>query len=149
MELAGIIIAALSLLITAGTFIWDKLLSRKQRTLEALSELKDSYHDEIAGKNKKKESDDYYRTCVKFFGKLDSFCAGALSGYYSYRAVKNGGGKLIVRLYKEFKEYLIDQRRKQFKDAEYYISIEKLAAKLDRSLGHITEAKTESSAENE
>ena len=146
MELIGTGIAALSLMLTTATFIWDKLLSRKQRTLETLNKLKDSYHREIAGRNRKDNSD-YYRNCVSYFGKLESFCSGVLSGYYSYRTVKSSGSRLIIRLYDDFKVYLIDQRRKQFKDDESYISIERLAEKFRRSRGAANGQETNSPSE--
>ena len=53
MELAGIIISALSFLATALTFICEKILGRKHRTLGKINELKNHYHNVLAGKDKK------------------------------------------------------------------------------------------------
>lgn len=131
MELAGIIIAALSLLATAVTYIADKFLERKQRTLEKLNELRNAYHDSVAGKERKHEKD-YYRSCVKLFGNVDQFCAGVLSRYYSIGAVKKNGSRFISMLFSDFKEYLIDQRRRMYPDENYYQNLEKLVNKLKK-----------------
>ena len=130
MELAGIIIAALSLFATAVTFIYDKILQRKQRTIEKLRELRNTYHDYIAGKNRKGEKD-YYRNCVKFFGNVEQFCAGVLCRYYSYRIAEKNGSRFITMLYDDFKDYLIEQRRTILKNENYYQNLEKLVAKFN------------------
>ena len=130
MELAGIIIAALSLFATAATFIYDKVLQRKQRTIEKLSELRNAYHDSIAGKGKKGEGD-YYRNCVKFFGNVEQFCAGVLSHYYSYNTTEKNGSRFITMLFDDFKDYLIEQRRTMFNNENYYQNLEKLVAKFN------------------
>lgn len=131
MELAGIIIAALSLLATAVTFIYDKILQRKQRTIEKLNELRNSYHDSIAGKDRKEEKE-YYRNCVKFFGTVEQFCAGVLSCYYSYRIAEKNGSRFITMLFNDFRDYLIEQRRTMFQNENYYQNLEKLVAKFNK-----------------
>ena len=131
MELAGIIIAALSLLATAVTYIVDKSLERKQRTLEKLNELRNDYHESVAGKERKHEKD-YYRNCVKLFGNVEQFCAGVLSRYYSFGVVKKNGSRFICMLFSDFKEYLIDQRRRMYPDENYYQNLEKLVNKLKK-----------------
>ena len=133
MELAGIIIAALSLLATAVTYIVDKFLERKQRTLEKLNELRNSYHDSVAGKDRKHEKD-YYRNCVKLFGNVEQFCTGVLSGYYSIGVVRKNGSRFITMLFSDFKEYLIDQRRKMDAEENYYQNLEKLVGKLNKKV---------------
>lgn len=130
MELAGVIVASLSLLATAVTYICDKLLLRKQRTIEKLSELKNSYHDNIAGKDRRNEKD-YYRNCVRFFGNVEQFCAGVLSGYYSYGAARDNGSRFITMLYNDFKDYLIEQRRTLFQNENYYQNLEKLVSRFN------------------
>lgn len=133
MELAGIIITALSLLATAATYITDKFLERKQRTLEKLNELRNAYHDSVAGKERKHEKD-YYRNCVKLFGNVEQFCAGVLSGYYSIGVVRKNGSRFITMLFTDFKEYIIDQRRKMYPDEYYYKNLEKLVGKLNKKI---------------
>ena len=130
MELVGIIIAALSLLATSVTYIVDKILERKQRTIEKLNELRNNYHDNVAGKDRKQEKD-YYRNCVKLFGNVEQFCTGVLTSYYSYNVVKQNGSRFLTMLYTDFKDYLIDQRRKMYPNENYYNSLEKLVNKLN------------------
>ncbi len=131
MELAGIIIAALSLLATAVTYIYDKLLQRKQRTIEKLGELQNNYHDSIAGKGRREEKD-YYRNCVKFFGNVEQFCAGIMSHYYSYNIAKKNASRFITMLYNDFKDYLIEQRRSMFQNDSYYHNLEQLVRRFSK-----------------
>ena len=135
MELVGNIIAALSLLATAATYIVDKLLERKQRTLEKLNELRNAYHDSVAGKDRKQEKD-YYRNCVKLFGNVEQFCTGVLSRYYSIDVVKKNRSRFITMLFNDFKEYLIDQRRRMYPEENYYHNLEILVDKLNKSNRH-------------
>lgn len=119
------------MLATAATYITDKFLERKQRTLEKLNELRNSYHDSIAGKERKHEKD-YYRNCVKLFGNVEQFCIGVLSGYYSIGVVRKDGSRFITMLFTDFKEYLIDQRRRMYPNENYYQNLEKLVNRLNK-----------------
>ena len=134
MELASNIIAAISVLVAGLTFVFDKIVARKQRTIEKLIELRTFYHDSIAG-NKNKKEDDYYRKCVKFFGNVEELCSGAFTGYYSQSVIKKTGSRFITLLYNNYKEYLIAQRRAQFHNDDYYQNLENLVKKFDKKRG--------------
>lgn len=131
MELASNIIAAISVLVAALTFAFDKIVARRQRTLEKLVELRTYYHDSIADDKNKKEID-YYRKCVKFFGNVEELCSGVFTGYYSQNIIKKNGSRFITMLYNNYKEYLIDQRREQFHNDDYYKNLENLVKKFEK-----------------
>ncbi len=131
MEWIGNAIEAGSVAFAVVTYICDKVFQRKQRTIEKLCEIRNSYHDNIAGKDKKGEKD-YYRNCVKFFSDVEQFCSGVLTHYYSYKIAEKNGSRFITMLYKDFKDYLIEQRRTMFKNDDYYQNLEKLVEKFSK-----------------
>ena len=119
-ELIVQIVAILAGLFGIASYIWDKLIIRRNRTIEKVGSLLDEYHEKYASLN----INEYYKDHVRFLSKIEQFCIAVDSHVYSKRTIKKFGSKFLTDRYKKYYG-IIKQRRKQF-DKNSYCYFEKL-----------------------
>ena len=116
------IFTVIPIVIGVLTYITDKIITRRDRTISILNELIDCYQTEIP---KDREDKDYFIKCKSFLGKVERMCIGIDAHVYCKRTVRRYGSKFLIYLYDRFENYIIEQSRKQYQDSSKYNYLEK------------------------
>lgn len=115
MEYIGQLVGAIVALFGVGTYIYDKVVSRRDLTIDKVGELLEEYHEKYAGL----EIEGHYKEHVRFLSKIEQFCIAVDSKVYDRRTLRKFGSKFLTNLYKQYENNVIARRRTQFKDGCY------------------------------
>ena len=126
METLGQIVALIVAVFGVATYFADKLITRRNRTIEKVGEFLDEYHEKYADL----DINSHYREHISFLSKIEQFCIAVDSKVYSIRIIRKFGSKFLCNLYHNYEDNVIAKRRKQFSQ-ESYRYFEKLTKKLD------------------
>lgn len=116
------LIAAVSIIVTMGTFLAQHIRTIRVETIHQLNDLFDYYYTELQGKTVNTN----YLDFVKYMSRLDRFAVAVNEGIYCKGMVKKRASILLTKQYDEFMKGIITQRRAQFHRENYYENIEKL-----------------------
>ena len=109
-ECIGHITALVSVIIGVVTYVCDKVIERRNLTIEKVGNLLDEYHD----KYKDLTIREHYQEHVRFLSRIEQFCIAVDSGVYSRWIIKKFGSKFLSSIYEKYKDNVIQKRRQQF-----------------------------------
>ena len=114
-ECIGHITALVSVIIGVVTYVCDKVIERRNLTIEKVGNLLDEYHD----KYKDLTIREHYQEHVRFLSRIEQFCIAVDSGVYSRWIIKKFGSKFLSSIYEKYKDNVIQKRRQQFGEDNY------------------------------
>ena len=115
LETAGQILALFTGIFGVATYVTDKLIKRRNITIEKVGKLLDKYHEKYASLS----INENYKEHVRFLSQIEQFCIAVDSRVYSKRTLKKFGSKFLTSLYNKYLDNIIKKRRQQFGDNSY------------------------------
>lgn len=142
MELASIIIAIASVIVSAVTYITTVMYERRKATIEAFNVLQNEVLDKFVCVKKEnanmiienlddsrcKEAYDDYRALI---ARLEQFAVGVNKKIYAYKVVDMIAGRHFICLYKKIKP-IIDKANEKEEKIIHYCNFVALVEKLNR-----------------
>ncbi len=128
MEIAAILISAVSVLVAVATFLISFYQNRKVETIKALNEIFDFYYCSLRDKT----MHDDYKEYVKYMSQVDRFAVAVNERLYDKKLVKKRAGIFFANQYEGFMKEIRDQRRRQFKRNDYYSNIDEMMRYLQK-----------------
>ena len=121
-SIIGVVLALIAVVVSIVIYLKELRRSRLTDTIREINELFDFYH------NMKDKKD--YKERIHFMSKVDRFAVAVNEKLYDKKMTKRRAGKFLLRLYDDFMDEYIAQRRNQFGDDSYYENIVLLIEKL-------------------
>ena len=115
LETAGQILALITGIFGVATYVIDKLIKRRNATIEKVGCLLDEYHEKYANLS----VNENYKEHVRFLSKIEQFCIAVDSRVYSKKTLKKFGSKFLTGTYNKHLDNIIKKRRKQFGNTSY------------------------------
>ena len=121
------VLSAISIMVAVITFLFNFVRTKKVETMREIDKL-----FELSGELKGKTVRDDYQDYVAYMREVERFAIGVNEGLYYRSVVSRQASILLFNQYDNFIREIIEQRRKQFKRADYYQNIEKLMHRIKR-----------------
>lgn len=121
------VLSAISIMVAVITFLVNFVRTKKVETMREIDKL-----FELSGELKGKTVRDDYQDYVAYMREVERFAIGVNEGLYYRSVVSRQASILLFNQYDNFIREIIEQRRKQFKRADYYQNIEKLMHRIKR-----------------